>query len=482
MTAALLRRGRSLLAALGERLGRAWGGCREAVAAWREARAAERGRRPYTAAEAAFLPAALEVLETPPSPVTRILALVIGLIFLSGFGWACIATLDTIAAAQGRIIPGGHTKVIQPLETAVVRAIPVQEGQFVEAGQPLVELDPTDAQADVDRLSRDLARAEADRLRLAASAAGGERLDPAELPDPALYRLETNLLAADRRKLAAAVAVVDGQIAELDAQRASARAKIDKLNETIPLVAEQVNARNYLMQQQVGARFNYLTTKQQLIDLERDRTLEQKKLDEQAATIDTLRRRIADISAEAAGKTQDELAQTARQIDSLAAELAKARQRLANRRLVAPVSGVIGQLAVHTVGAVVTPAQTLMVLVPDGAVLELEASIPNKDIGFIQAGQDADVKIDAFPFTRYGSIPGTVTVVSADAAPDPHGGPPQYLARVALARDHLVVGDRQVRLAPGMTATVEVKTGQRRVIGFFLGNFLKYQSESLRER
>jgi hemolysin D len=150
-------------------------------------------------------------------------------------------------------------------------------------------------------------------------------------------------------------------------------------------------------------------------------------------------------------------------------------------RLTAPVAGTVQQLAVHTVGGVVTAAQPLMVIVPKENVLEVEAWLPNKDIGFVNVGQVAEVKVEAFPFTKYGSLPGRVIQVSADAIQDEKRGL-VYATRVRLARDTLRMENRAVRLTPGMAVTVEVRTGQRRVIEYFLDPLIQVGRESLRER
>jgi hemolysin D len=162
-------------------------------------------------------------------------------------------------------------------------------------------------------------------------------------------------------------------------------------------------------------------------------------------------------------------------------DLIKARQSEWLTKLTAPVSGTVQQLAVRTVGGVVTAAQPLLLIVPEEHTLEIEAFLENKDVGFVLAGQEASVKIEAFPYTRYGIVPGTVTTVSDDAINDEKLGL-VYSLRVALARSTIPVNGVDVKLAPGMAVTADVKTGQRRVIEYFLGPLAEYSAESLRER
>ena len=166
---------------------------------------------------------------------------------------------------------------------------------------------------------------------------------------------------------------------------------------------------------------------------------------------------------------------------TLTQEGIKAESRNRLMTLVAPVDGTVQQLAVHTVGGVVTEAQALMVVVPADEVMEVEAFLENKDVGFVNAGQAAVVKIETFPFTKYGTVPATVAHVSDDAIADENKGL-VYATRVRLGKTTIQVDERTVNLSPGMAVTVEIKTGQRRVIEYFLSPLLQYKDESLRER
>lgn len=147
----------------------------------------------------------------------------------------------------------------------------------------------------------------------------------------------------------------------------------------------------------------------------------------------------------------------------------------------APVTGVIQQLAIHTLGGVVTTAQPLMVLVPESHQLELDVMILNKDVGFVLPGQAVEVKVDSFPYTRFGTLSGEVKHVSRDAMEDQQQGL-VFPARIRLNSDRLSVEGKSVRLSAGMAVSVEIKTGRRRVIDYLLSPLQEYQSEALRER
>jgi len=176
-----------------------------------------------------------------------------------------------------------------------------------------------------------------------------------------------------------------------------------------------------------------------------------------------------------------QLADSEKRASGVEQDLIKAEQREKAQRLVSPIDGTVQQLAVHTVGGVVSPAQPLMAIVPDDDVLEVEARLLNSDVGFVKPGQRVEVKLDAFPFTKYGTLPGVLQSVSADSVQDEKLGL-IYPIRVKLDRNKVDVDGQPITLAPGMATTVEIKTGSRRLIEFILSPVMRLHQESMRER
>lgn len=474
---------------------------RESAAVWRASKAQEKTtpkvRRKRHELE--FLPAAIEVTETPASPVGRAIALLIATLVVSALAWGWFGHVETVAVAQGKIIPGGRVKVIQPLEAGVIRAIHVEEGQHVAEGDLLVALDPTEAGADVERLSRDLVATRLDIARLKALTLyadaplkEGEALPEAAFDpdvllgmdlhiDPPLIEATRSLLSDRLAEHRAKLAALEGEIVQRSAEARMIGASITMLEGTVPLLAERVQARQTLAQKEYGSRMAFLEMQQELLEREGELAIERHRLAETRAEVITLKRRLAEQTATFRAAADEELIDSLQRAGGLEQELRKAEERHRQRRLVAPVDGVVQQLAIHTVGGVVSPAEKLMVVVPDGSPLEIEAQVLNKDIGFVEQGQSAEIKVESFPFTKYGLIQGSMRQVSADAVADEQQGL-VYPARVSMERDKILVQDRWVQLGPGMAVTVEVKTGQRRIIEFFLSPFLEYQDEALRER
>ncbi len=434
-----------------------------------------------------FLPAALEVQETPPSPIGRLIIWSLLALTVIAIAWAILGQVDIVATAQGKIIPGGRDKTIQPLEIGVVRKIHVQEGQYVEKGDLLVELDTTASGADEARMRHEfiLTRFEAARLRTLLEEPtrpddAGE-LTALKPTDPDLYVMQYRLLQSERREHAARQAAMEHEIRKLEAERSVTQGILAKLQATLPLVSERAEALKEMAEANLGPRQQYLEIEQQRLEQQHDIATQQTRLQEIAATIDAARQQLASYQAEHARDTLTQLAERESRINALVNELKKAEQRRRQQRLRSPIAGTVQQLAIHTEGGVVTPAQALMVIVPQEDTLEVEAWIANKDIGFVNPGQTAEVKIEAFPFTKYGVIDAELTAISPNAISDEKMGL-VYRAQVLLKASKILVRDKWVDLSPGMAVTVEVKTGKRRLIEYFLSPLLKYTDESIRER
>lgn len=228
-------------------------------------------------------------------------------------------------------------------------------------------------------------------------------------------------------------------------------------------------------------RHDYLLREQERIAAERDLATQRNRVQELRSACwrhgEELRVLVTDTRQQAL----DELRKAQEQIGQMGPEVAKTGQRNRQMTLRAPVDGTVQQLAVHTVGGVVTPAQPLLVVVPSGDDMEVEATLLNKDIGFVRPGQAVTIKIDSFPYTRYGYLTGTVVSVSHDAAQDEQLGL-VFPARIRTDRSELDIGGVKVRMSAGMSLSAEIKTGRRRVIDYLLSPLQQHAQEALRER
>jgi hemolysin D len=457
------------------------------------------------AEELAFLPAALEIVETPASPRRRAIAATIILLFCAALAWSAWGTIDIVASASGKIVPSGRTKVIQPFETGVVRSIRVQDGQAVRAGDVLIELDPTVNAAERDHLRNDLSAEQLNTARLRAALAGDDAVasfTPPADSDPALASAQRQLLAHQVNEHRAKIAALARQQAQKEAEHTTIDATIHKLEATIPIVQQRVDIRKALFDRELGSKLTYYEVLQLAVEQQEDLVVQRSHLREAEAAAAAIRETRNQAEAEYRRALSDDLTKAEQKANGLTQDLIKAEQRTRLQLLIAPVDGVVQQLAVHTVGGVVTPAQALLMIVPNDSRLEIEAQVSNRDIGFVRAGQDAEIKVDTFNFTRYGLLRGEVLTVSEDAiirdrpqdrSPDrapgtqtdtsePKGQELNFNARISLQRTQMQIDDRMVNLSPGMAVTVEIKTGSRRILSYLLSPLLRYRQESLRER
>ena len=388
---------------------------------------------------------------------------------------------DIVAVAPGRIVPSGRVKLVQPYTTGLVRQIAVTEGQHVRQGDLLIGLDSTSSAADLERASRDLSAMRLEIARLQATIAGDTEFKVPPGIDPGLAASEVDLMLSQQLQLFNKLAGL-GQ--EEDRQRAaaqSARAELGKYSAALPLLTQRSQIYHKLALESLVSKVSDLELQPEQVEMANDLTGAEARLREAEAEIASSQRQQAEAEAEFKSQRLAELTQAQERTDELSQDLIKAQQREGYMRLTAPVDGTVQQLALHTLGGVVEPAQKLMVIVPDSDTLEIEAQVLNQDIGFVHEGQDAVIKLDAFPFTRYGTIPGKVVTLDRDAATDQKEGL-VYTARVTLARKTMLADGRVVELTPGMTGTVEIDTGKRKLIEYVLSPLIRVGSESMRER
>jgi hemolysin D len=451
---------------------------------WRVRR--ELDSQPRLAHEAQFLPAALELQETPVSPAPRVaMWLLIGFALVAAL-WSAFGYIDIVATAQGKIVPNDRVKVIQPLEAATVKAIHVTDGQAVKAGEILVELDATAADADTARTAGDLraARLQEARAKAMIASLGADRLTALGAvadADAAEVARENRLLEGQFGEFQAKRAQIDADNRRREAELRSTEEIVRKLEQTVPIARERAKNLKELADQQYVARHDYLDKEQARLEQEADLATQRSRLNELTAAIESGRRQRDALLAETRRGALDSLNEATQKMAATGQDFIKAQTRGKQMALTAPVDGSVQQLAVHTVGGVVTPAQQLMVVVPRDNLLEVEAFLENKDIGFVNEGQDVVVKIETFPYTRYGTIPGRVVQVSQDAINDDKKGL-IYSARVKLERSSIRIENKSVALGPGMAVTAEIKTGRRRIAEYFLSPLLQYRDESFRER
>jgi len=408
--------------------------------------------------EAEFLPAALEIQEKPVSPTLRLTAKVLVLLIIVLIGWAVFGKMDIVVNATGEVIPHDRTKTIAAIDTASVKALHVVEGQAVKKGDLLIELDTTATDAEHDKAQSTATEAVLQIARAKAMIAAIENNRPPQL---------SNIAGISREKLLETQLHLDSKYRDFITKLQRIEGAIARYSETLALATKRAADYKELAQNHDVPMHTYLEKEQERADL--DGQLNEAK-NQKAALI-----------AEVKRIAYDERSDADKTLGAVRQDAIRNAAHSKLLRLTSPVDGTVQQLQVYTVGGVVQAAQPLMKIVPKEYKVEVEAMLENKDIGFVEEGQSAAVKIDAYDYTRYGVIPAKVVHVSPDAVKDEKRGL-LYSVILVLDRSSITVKNQNMPITAGMSVRADIKTGSRRVIEYFLSPLIQHKQESLNER
>ncbi len=433
--------------------------------------------------EKEFLPAVLEVTETPPSHAARLLTYIIILMFTTLIGWSIWGQIDIIATAGGKLMPASNIKTIQTLTDSEIEEIYVQEGQYVKEGEDLIKFNQTEVLANISRVKNEIKALEIAVARLQALLTDNPEENFKYNPDidEYLIKMHTHLLKSQMTEKAAKIEVLEGQIAKAAKEKETTQAEIDRITKLLPSVEERIEKKKILVDQKLMARLTFLEQEEELTNLQEQRNVQMKKMAETEVNIESYKKELRQYLAEFDKNLMQELTENREQLESYQQELIKYEEALKRTIVKAPLSGYVQQLVYHTKGGVVETAKPIMNIVPEDYKLEAEVMILNKDIGFVRADQDVEIKIDSFPFTKYGTIKGKVRNISGDAIQDEKLGL-IFKSRLTLLDNKIKADGQIIQLKPGMSVTAEIKTGKRRVIEYLLSPVMKYLNESMRER
>lgn len=469
-------------------------------------------RRPLRARDYdAFRPSALAILDAPPSPARWAFLAVLCALFATALAWSWFGRLASYAEAQGRIQAVGRTKVVESRAAGVVKAIRVADGNYVRQGQVVVQLDPTDAEATRALIAGQLVdlRAEIARWQAETAAAGKEPIDlrPAiawagDIPQN-VRRREEGVLHADLARLEAALTALRAQRAEKTSERDKFAGAVAAQKGLVATISQEVAMHRQLASQGWDSQAKLLEALASLKEAQTELTALEGNLADAQAAIPVIDRQIAVTRQRFLAEDAQQLGAAGRQIDALAQKLRKAEQSVADTTLRAPISGTVQASAVTTIGQVVKPGQQLMQVVPRDLPLQIQAYIPNTDVGFIKLGQRAEIKVTTFPYATYGMIEGTVTALANNALPAKgkdklqtasldgaiarttaaqETGNIMFPVIVTPSRTTMKVEGRQIALTPGMAVEVDLKTEELRPLDYVLTPLIELFSTAGHER
>lgn len=435
--------------------------------------------------ETEFLPAILEVTETPPSPTGRLVMWSILVLIVVALTWSFIGHINEVAVAAGKVIPSGQIKTIQVKNKGIIKEINVEEGQVVQEGDTLVVLDPTTTTADYDSLRKRAAYYKLDIQRLTAELTQ-QPFTPEEDPDlephdlaaeMALYQSRTSDYRTQRQSREDVIAQ---RVAKLQATQAS----YEKYAEVLAIAQEKEARLIELSEQNAISQFQLLEQQRETIEYAKNAQSELDSLNSIRAEIAEAQQNLANVDAAYHKEIMTALVESKKEYYSIIESIKKAEEDARLSVIYAPISGRVYNLAVHTLGGIVTDAQSLMQIVPEDAKLEFEVYADNKDIGFIKIGQEAEVKVETFNFQKFGMYKAEVQEISADAVNEPNDQVKHMKYKLILdpTSNDINVYGQPAKLEVGMNVSAEIKIKEKRIIDFFLDPFRRYTSEALRER
>lgn len=398
--------------------------------------------------------------------------------------WSLWADFDITVSSVGSAIPSAKTKVVQALEVGRVVAIHVKDGDVVVQGQRLVELDATLATADREKSGQDAEDAHLDVLRLGAQLKGVTQLpQPADGASAVAVERQKHLLMSRVGEQQQKMAVLTQEVARKSADLATTLASIKKIEDALPMLQQRLTMRDKLWKEGFMAEVAVIESRLEVSTQVNELAVLKERLKESQSALKAAELAKSQAQAEYISRVSAEMTDAQRRMHAGHQEFVKASYREAYQVLTAPISGTVQQLAVNTVGGVVNATQGLMTVVPKEGGIEVEAQVLNKDIGFLRVGMPVAVKLDAFEFTKYGSLQGVVQWVGADAVKHEQLGQ-VFPVRIVLKQTKLPVdvdgNHPEIRI--GMSVTADVAIGKRKAYEYFLGPLLKYKNESLRER
>ena len=435
--------------------------------------------------ETEFLPAILEVTETPPSPTGRLVMWTILLLVIVALAWSILGHINEVAVAAGKVIPTGQIKTVQVKNKGIVKEINVEEGQIVQEGDVLVVLDPTTTSADYDSLRKRAAYYKLDIQRLTAELTQ-QPFIPEEDPDlephdlaaeMALYQSRTSDYQTQRQSREDVIAQ---RVARLQATQAS----YEKYAEVLAIAQEKEARLEELSEQNAISQFQLLEQQRETIEYAKNAQAELDSINSIRAEIAEAQQNLANVDASYHKDIMTALVEAKKEYYSVTESIKKAEEDSRMAVIYAPISGRVYNLNIHTLGGIVTDAQPLMQIVPEDAKLEFEVYADNKDIGFIKVGQEAEVKVETFNFQKFGMYKAEVFEISADAANEPTDQQKHMKYKLLLdpTSNDINVYGQPAKLEVGMNVSAEIKIKEKRIIDFFLDPFRRYTSEALRER
>ncbi len=424
---------------------------------------------------------AIELEERPPARSLSLLMFGICSLLVTSLIWSAFARLDIVTNAHGSVMPVGELVAIQNLEGGIVSEILVSEGELVEAGQTLLRLAPLDTQGRLDLLAAKraahLLAIEVERAIVESPAPDFTKavdgFEKQKVEQQSFYDARMRALTTER-------AVLNAQIAQRRASVERNAAQLMLLRRDEQRANEELDMRRDLLERKLTTRDRFYAAEQDAAGLQKQRLSTRDELARANSELVEYQRRLIALDDKGRAGASEAITKHIADMGEVQASLDNELGREGRLNVKAPVAGIVMGLSVKAINAVVKPSEPLMQIVPTNEPLVVMADVQPQDIAYVALGQRAAVRISAFDYSIYGTLPGTVDRISAAAFSD-RDGREFYKIRVRLERDYFGSDTSAARLIPGMYAEADIKTGNRSVLTYLLKPVARTLDTALRE-
>lgn len=423
-----------------------------------------------------FKPLLVEIEERPLNPLGRTVFWIVIAAILFTFLWMFFGKVDIVVTARGKIIPSGEVKTVQPLNIGVVRSILIQPGDYVEKGQVLMEIDPSDIDPELASTRADYQRVGLEIQRISALLDNRDFSPAAGDVAPDVLRVQQKIFHAEKNRLNTQIRVKQEILAQLEEKLAAEYRTADQARYMTGILSERLDRLEQV--RDIVSRDEYEQTQSQAKQYETEYIASTHRIAEIKALKLQTDQEIDYIKKEFRNRLLAELSEKKQDFLYLQARIERAEFISTRQQITSPVNGHISQLLFHTTGGVVTPAEALAHIVPVNTPLLVKAVLLSKDAGFVAAHMAASIKLDAFNFQKYGTLDASVVRVSKDSIEDERLGL-IYETYIAPEQLSLIVDGKETLISPGMGVTAEINVGKRRIIEFFIYPLIRYLDEGM---
>ncbi|PNU19086.1 HlyD family type I secretion periplasmic adaptor subunit [Geothermobacter hydrogeniphilus] len=421
-----------------------------------------------------FKPLLVEIEEEPLNPLGRLIFWTILAALLLSVLWMFFGRVDVVVSARGKVIPAGEVKEVQPLTSGVVRAILVKPGQRVEAGEVLMEIDPTETEPELASMKADRKRVALELKRLDALLTGTDFTPSQNLYDDEIVEVQRKLYLSAKETLAKQVQVKQEELAQIEQQLAAAQQSLEQADYLLRVGRDRLDRITPV--RDLLSRDEYDRALTDVAAYNSRQITARHKVEELEASRGQVQEQIRLIEEENRNRLLTEMARKRQESLYLTSKIERTEFVNSRQQIRAPVRGYVAQLFVHTIGGVVTPAEKLATLVPADSRPVIKSRILNRDVGYVHPGMEVAIKVDTFDFQKYGMLNGRLLQVARDSVDDDRLGL-VYEAYVEPLETSLLVDGVPTSLTTGMSVTTEIKVGKRRIIEFFIYPLIKYWDE-----